>query len=422
MIGQLQKNFKRKNLIRIGIYLLKASGVATVTLVVARAIFSLFISVINHEGVGVMRKFFSSLVIGFLMLMMTLSYAWAQISLKDLSVNYNELRLDKGYSIIYDNPNAAAKLNEFKIKFYKDATFVDETVVETFPLNGTILPYGLTNPVIGFNKAELSIISLHSGDIIDFPSSAASIIALNEPTKIKPTELEPTPTKTTKSVNKPPLANDVVFEVDATREILTRSIADQFSDPDEDIVSVVNISKEGPPLSYAMSSNGTLTLSAPSITGTYIFPYTVKDSQEASASADITVAVAFPEAMSSEIVENVASIEELLSQISNQKTELLNLPAVSEAMKSRRENLLMDNKALEKHKALKDQTDDPTLLTLKGDIANLTVELEASKNALSVDAILTNIENLESQSLALQNVLQALKAVSYTHLTLPTKA
>jgi len=63
---------------------------------------------------------------------------------------------------MYDNLSASAKLNEFKIKFYKDSTFVDETAVETFPANGTIISYGLRDSVIGFNKAELSIICLYT--------------------------------------------------------------------------------------------------------------------------------------------------------------------------------------------------------------------------------------------------------------------
>jgi len=53
-----------------------------------------------------MRKFSNNwLVISLLMLMMNFSPAWAQTSLKDLSVNYNVLRLDEGYAILYDNPN-----------------------------------------------------------------------------------------------------------------------------------------------------------------------------------------------------------------------------------------------------------------------------------------------------------------------------
>jgi len=164
-----------------------------------------------------------------------------------------------------------------------------------------------------------------------------------------------------------------------------------------------------PALSYAVSNTGILTLSAPSITGNYRFPYEVRDSQGALASADIILDVVFPEALKSKIVENVDSIEELLSQVNAQKTKLLNLPAVSEALSNRRENLLTDNKALEKHKALKEQTDDPTLSTLKDDIADLTIELEASKNVSSIEAVLKEIEDLDTQFLTLKDSLQTLK-------------
>jgi len=294
-------------------------------------------SVHFHGGMGVVRKFFNSVVISLIMLMVNFSYAGAQVSLKDLSVNYNELRLDKGYSIIYDNPNAAAKLNEFKIKFYKDSTFVDETAVETFPENGTIIPYELRDSVIGFNKAELSIISLHMGNFTDFPSSAASIIALNEPTEIKPAVAASTPTE---PVNRPPIAQNTIFEIGATIDTLARSLIGQYSDPDGDILAVVETSKTAPPLSYDLSNNGTLTLTAPSVTGTYTIPYEVRDRKGASATAEVSI---------------------------------------SKALIKRRENLLADNKSLES------KASDPQLLTLKTDIAELTDALELSKNGTSVD-------------------------------------
>ena len=102
-----------------------------------------------------MDKFYKNkLIFSVLVLMISFSQSWAQSSLKELSVNYNELRLDKGYTILYDNPNETAKLNEFKIKFYRDETYIDETAVENFPSNGTIVTYRLTNSIIGFNNAK----------------------------------------------------------------------------------------------------------------------------------------------------------------------------------------------------------------------------------------------------------------------------
>ena len=358
-------------------------------------------SVHFHGGMGVVRKFFNSVVISLIMLMVNFSYAGAQVSLKDLSVNYNELRLDKGYSIIYDNPNAAAKLNEFKIKFYKDSTFVDETAVETFPANGTIIPYELRDSVIGFNKAELSIISLHMGNITDFPSSAASIIALNEPTEIKPAVAASTPTE---PVNRPPIAQNTIFEIGATIDTLARSLIGQYSDPDGDILAVVETSKTAPPLSYDLSNNGTLTLTAPSVTGTYTIPYEVRDRKGASATAEVSIAVVFPKATASSLTQYIEDAEQLLSNIVDKKRELSNLPAVSKALIKRRENLLADNKSLES------KASDPQLLTLKTDIAELTDALELSKNGTSVDNLLSKLGDLNTQSLALQDQLQALQS------------
>ena len=346
---------------------------------------------------------FVCIIIGLLVLMMNVSYAWAQGSLKDLSVNYTELRLDKGYSIIYDNPNAAAKINEFKIKFYKDATFVDETRVETFPLNGTIVPYGLTNSVIGFNRAELSIISLHSGNIIDFPPSAASIIALNEPTEVKPIDSESTPAE---PVNRPPLAKNTFFELGATVDTFTRSITGQYSDPDGDILTVVETSKAAPPLSYKLSNNGTLTITAPSVTGTYTIPYEVRDRQGASASADINVTVVFPNATASSLTQHIEAVEQLLSQIGDRKTKTSNLPTISQALIKRREDLLADSKSLES------KASELKLLPLKTDIVELKTALELSKNATSVDDLLSRLDDLNTESLALQAQLQSLQSQS----------
>ena len=362
-------------------------------------------SVHFHGGMGVVRKFFNSVVISLIMLLVNFSYAGAQLSLKDLSVNYNELRLDKdkGYSIMYDNLSASAKLNEFKIKFYKDSTFVDETAVETFPANGTIISYGLRDSVIGFNKAELSIISLHTGNITDFPSSAASIIALNEPTEIKPTVTASTPTQ---PVNRPPIAQNTILEIGATIDTLTRSITDEYSDPDGDILTVVETSKAASPLSYQLFNNGTLTLTAPSVTGTYTIPYEVRDRIGASASAEVSIIVIFPKATASSLTQYIEDAEQLLSNIDDKKTELSNLPAVSQALIKRRENLLADNKSLES------KASDPQLLTLKTDISELTEALELSKNATSVDDLLNSIGDLNTESLALQDQLQALQSQS----------
>jgi len=325
---------------------------------------------------------------------------WAQISeprssLKELSVNYNELRLDKGYAIQYDNPNAAAKLNEFKIRFFKDGTFVDETGIERFPRNGTIEAYGLARPVIGFNRANLSILSLYTGDIADFPSSAASIIALNEPTAVAAIPPNSTP-------NKAPIANNAVFEIEATDETITQSIVDKYSDPDNDPLLATGISKIGPPLSYSLVSSGALTLMSPTITGEYSFPYEVKDSQDASASAQITVAVLFPESVKLGLEAQTSQLDALRSEINTLKTDLLNL-SISDELINRRETLLNENRLLE------DQVNDPESAVLKKKIIDLTQELETSIQTISAQSSLEKLENLESQLTSLQSTVQSLK-------------
>ena len=380
--------------------------VVTVIVVMAATFFCFHIStigiIVGNGGIGVIRKFsFNRLGLSLLLLMMGFAQAWAQTSLKDISVNYGMLRLDKGYSIIYDNSNEAAKLNEFRIKFYKDATFIDETVIEAFPLNGTITPYDLTHPIIGFNRAELSIISLHSGSIADFPSSAASIIALNEPKEIDPDKHKKT---LPEPVNQPPLASDAFFQIEATSETVTRSLADQFSDPDNDPVTAVKITKAELPLSYAISTNGTLALAAPSITGTYEFPYIVKDSQGASASAEINITVVVPETMEADLVQYEHSVGQLLSKINEQKTKLETLGVDIPSLIDRREKLLTDNKALEK------QLSDPKLSDLKNDLLELTKNLEASKKITSIEDDLVKTEDLNTRALALQSELETLKS------------
>lgn len=52
--------------------------------------------------------------------------------------------------------------------------------MQSFPIDGKIQTFFLTAPVIGFSDVEFSVVSLHSGEIENFPSNVGGILALNE--------------------------------------------------------------------------------------------------------------------------------------------------------------------------------------------------------------------------------------------------
>ena len=126
----------------------------------------------------------------------TLGYAAAQSAAepKRLQVQYNAAyQLQDSYTIIYDNTVQTAKLKEFRVTFYgPDRKVIAQTRTETHPETAKIETYLLDGPVSGFNEVELSILSLHSGNINAFPADIGAILALNELTQI-PDRPEPTP-------------------------------------------------------------------------------------------------------------------------------------------------------------------------------------------------------------------------------------
>jgi len=107
---------------------------------------------------------------------------WAQTSLKELSVQYNQqYSAENSYSIIHDNIEQSTKLKSFKIEFYGPGLEkLGETEIETYPINGTTEIYPLANPIEGFQTAKIIIYSLHNGDVRDLPIQANSILALNQ--------------------------------------------------------------------------------------------------------------------------------------------------------------------------------------------------------------------------------------------------
>lgn len=102
--------------------------------------------------------------------------------IKTFSIQYSGIyQLQDSYTIIYDNTAEAAKLNSFQVFFYgPDRKAIAETQVQSFPIDGKIQTFFLTAPVIGFSDVEFSVVSLHSGEIENFPSNVGGILALNE--------------------------------------------------------------------------------------------------------------------------------------------------------------------------------------------------------------------------------------------------
>lgn len=111
---------------------------------------------------------------------------------KVLRVQYNTVyQLQDSYTIIYDNTAEAAKLKEFQVTFYGPGRkALAQTQTETHPLTGKTETYLLDAPIIGFNEVELSILTLHSGELDAFPTAIGAILALNELTEVPKAEPE----------------------------------------------------------------------------------------------------------------------------------------------------------------------------------------------------------------------------------------
>ncbi len=94
-------------------------------------------------------------------------------------------RLQESYAILYDNKTAAAKLKAFRVAFLDDrGQVIFETETQTHPIDANIALYTLPAPVEAFQSVELSVLSLHAGEITDFPTEIGGILALNEVTEM----------------------------------------------------------------------------------------------------------------------------------------------------------------------------------------------------------------------------------------------
>ena len=346
-----------------------------------------------------MKKFiFIKFIASLCLVFATSLTCWAQTSLKDFTVIYDKpYQIEDIYSIRYNNLEQPSKLNAFKIEFYApDNSKLSETT-ETFPLSSTNEIYSLSDSVVGFNSIKVSVISLHEGLISNFPSNLNSILALTQDNVI-PEPPEP-------PSNTPPTVQNYNTEIDASTDTTNLNISSYYSDSDGDVVTVIPKSLNGDQFSYSLESNGNLIIKAPSITGTYNFPYEIKDSKGAKASAEVTINVNIPETLKTAIDEQVQSITQIISDLKNREIQIRALGPIPD------ETMLKLEALLAKNKALSATLTESKYSGIKADIDALTHELE-EKQEVMPHLILENVETTASQSLALKTQLQALNDMS----------
>ena len=96
-------------------------------------------------------------------------------------------QLKDSYSILFDNATQTAKLKDFRVIFYSlNGQTLAETQTETHPLSGNFETYRLNEPAIGFCEIGLSVLSLHSGQIDDFPANVGPIVGMSEIEVLEP--------------------------------------------------------------------------------------------------------------------------------------------------------------------------------------------------------------------------------------------
>ncbi|GGX71400.1 hypothetical protein GCM10011309_22000 [Litorimonas cladophorae] len=226
---------------------------------------------------------------GALLLLTSAPMSWAQTSIKDVPVTYNKLyQLEDAYTIIYDNLTETAKLHAFQIEFFgPDGEILATTDIERFPLGARIQGFSLRDPIVGFQKVQLSVISLHAGDIGDMPSSISSALALNEQNEVVVPVIE----------NRAPLARDGSFEFEASTMPIRGQISGLYSDPDGDALRATQSATVTPDLAATLDADGGFTLNRPSVTGSFDLPYVVTDPQNATAEATVTINLTLPDAI-----------------------------------------------------------------------------------------------------------------------------
>lgn len=104
----------------------------------------------------------------------------------DYQIQY---QLEDSYSINYDNQIKTAKLKDFRVIFYDpEGQVLHKTDIETHGLTAKLNTYTIDAPVIGFSEIGLSVLSLHSGEMADFPTSLRDILGLGLVSEVKAPE------------------------------------------------------------------------------------------------------------------------------------------------------------------------------------------------------------------------------------------
>jgi len=130
----------------------------------------------------------------------------------------------------------SAKLKDFRVIFYDpEGQILHKTEVETHDLTAKLVTYTIDAPVIGFSEIGLSVLSLHSGEMADFPTSLRDILGLGLVSEVKaPVEDEtaedtppPQPPAPTLSAEDKARLNDTAKTLDTLTSALNEKL-DRF--------------------------------------------------------------------------------------------------------------------------------------------------------------------------------------------------
>jgi hypothetical protein len=333
-----------------------------------------------------------------LLLLTSTQMSWAQTSIKDVPVIYNKLyQLEDAYTIIYDNLAETAKLHAFQIEFFgPDGESLAKTDIERFPLGAQIQGFSLRDPVVGFQKIHLSVISLHAGDIGDMPSAISSALALNEQNEVVVPDTE----------NRVPIARNGSLEFEASKEPIRGQISGLYSDPDGDVLRATQSATVTPDLAAALDANGGFTLNQPSVTGSFDLPYIVTDPQNATAEATVTINLTLPDAIKFALEDASFAADKTQLNIEDKMELHIANTSTADAILSRLNILIGETQALS-------QTSDVSKITaLKTEIDRLSNEILAAKTQAAALTFTQSLADAENQVITLKTQVTKLQRES----------
>lgn len=324
----------------------------------------------------------------------TSTTAWSQDLPKEVLLDYGVGALYdiKGsYSVLYDNPNETAKINEFGLEFFTpDNVKLGETIFGSHPEAGSMETYKVNDDILGFRKINFTIISLHSGEIGDFTTDQKKMkgmfgVALHVP--------EPIP--------------EVIPEPKSSPEVEEVSVVEPTSDP---AIEITEASK--PLISESMKDELDSTLTS--------IDQALEQVEEKETELRDTLKT--PTSVASQLDNLILKCEALSVRIANQNEQALKteVTALIDTLKIERENLSL----ADKFESLESIRDNLTSLrnnavSLKQQVSNLDVSiseddvsnLEASIQQLSADLAphLEQINALRSPAVLSQNALERLQ-------------